>query len=295
MPPRKQAPATNLPVKWDDQLAQYAEETTAMEASTVSSQFISTRGGVLTFNDAQMLNNEMVVIVLDYILENVWYDGPFDPDQPQSPLCFAYGKDEKTMAPHAEAVEPQNEMCLGCPQNQWGTADRGRGKACRNTRRLAMIGIGSYDARGQLITLYDDDEGMLEAHISKTTIALLKLPVTSVKGYSAYVKSINGSMRRPPFAVITKVFLQPHPKDQFHVNFEPIELVPDEAIPAILARRDEATLLLNQPYVTVEEAAPPPVAQPARGGRRAAAPVAQAPARARQQRTAAPAAGGRKY
>lgn len=285
---RKQA-TTQAVARWDDQLAQYASEASDMESSTVSSQFISTRGGVLTFNDAQMPNNEVVVIILDYILENVWYPGPYDPDSPQSPMCFAFGKDEKLLAPHAEAADPQNDVCAGCVQNAWGTADRGRGKACRNTRRLAMIGIGSYNQQGQLETLYDESNvNAMTDHVAKTQIALLKLPVTSVKGYSAYVKLLSGGMRRPPFAVITRLWLEPHPKDQFHVLFEPIETVPDVLIQTILARRTESEMLLFQPYVPMEAE---PVAPAARGGRRAAPAAARtAPAARRSAATS-----GRKY
>lgn len=254
-----------------------------MESSTVSSQFISVRGGQLTFNDAVIPDNQVAVVIIDYILENVYYEGAFNPDVPQSPVCFAYGRDDKDMAPHDDSPEKQNPVCEGCPQNAWGTADRGRGKACRNSRRLAMIAIGNFEKNGDVTTIYDeqDDEAMAE-HIQKTTIALLKVPVTSVKGFSAYVKNLAGTFRRPPFGVLTRLYVTPDPKTQFRVNFEPLSLMPDDAIPMIVARRAEALNLLTQPYPPIEvEVAPPPP-------RRGAAAPGRAPA-------ANPGRGGRKY
>ena len=135
-------------VKWEEELAKQAEVAAGMEANVGGGQFFSMQGGQLKFNDNPVPGNQMAVIILDHILENVFYDGDFDPNNPQPPTCFAFGRSDDDMAPHETVVaegQAQNETCNGCPFNQWGSADKGRGKACRNTRRLAMIPAGTLD------------------------------------------------------------------------------------------------------------------------------------------------------
>src|SRR5690606_31878069 len=80
---------------YDEELAKLAEEAASQEANTGGGQFFSTRGGVLSLNGAPIPNNEMAVIILDGILVNTYYQGGFDPDSPSSPICYAFGRDEK--------------------------------------------------------------------------------------------------------------------------------------------------------------------------------------------------------
>ena len=145
----KKKPGTAL-ATWDEQLAQQAEVAAGMEKNVAGGQFFSLRSATLSFNDAPITGNRMAVIILDGIMENVYYEGEFNADQANSPSCFAFGRDESTIAPHESVVaagQAQHEQCQGCPHNEWGTADRGRGKACRNTRRLGLISAGNLDER----------------------------------------------------------------------------------------------------------------------------------------------------
>ena len=116
--------------------------------------FFSTAGGILKYGGTAMPGNQMVVIILADIMENVYYDAPYDPEVPASPKCFAFGKSEREMQPH-EAValedcfEQQADTCSECPHNEWGSAAKGKGKACSNGMRLAMIPAGVYSAKGR--------------------------------------------------------------------------------------------------------------------------------------------------
>jgi hypothetical protein len=263
---------------WDEELAAAAAAAAAQEASTSSGQFFGLRAGVLTFNDAPLPNNEMAVIILDAVLENVFYGGAYDPDTPQSPVCFAFGRDEKTMEPHAnvdseEGFDRQHQSCHGCPNNEFGSADVGKGKACRNTRRLAMISAGTLERIGRsdstTFTAFEDVE-----HFETSPIGFMKLPVMSVKGYAAFVKQVAGALQRPPHAIFTKVRVVPDAKSQFRVLFEPIGQVPNELLGAVMARHREATESIEFPYTPrsddFEQAKPAPkrggkAAPPARG------------------------------
>ncbi len=131
---------------WDDELARQANLAASIEESTATGHFFSLKGGILTFNDSPLPNNEMAVIILDGILETVYYEGAYDPDSPQSPVAFAFGRDEKTLTWHEKSSpEFAGQLCSESEVCQWGSADKGRGKAARETRRLALIPAGTFN------------------------------------------------------------------------------------------------------------------------------------------------------
>lgn len=243
--------------------ALYAEQAKAyVEQEKLSGgTFISTRGGTLSVGDEQMPGNQMAVIVLDAIMENTFYDAKFDPENKQPPLCYAFGRDATEMAPHEtmqvdlEYFIPQANTCLECPHNRWGSADKGRGKACQNRRRLALIPAGFYSPRRGSrdfdLELFDDP-----AHFQTADIAYLKLPVTSVTPWSKFVNQIGANFNRPPHGVVTRIWLEPDPKYQYVMGFEVIEQVPDTLAQAIMARHEQALAQVIQGYQVPEEQPP---------------------------------------
>lgn len=256
----KKKSASTAVVSWDDELAKQAEIAAKMEASAAGGQFFSLRGGVLTWQDAPLPKNQMAVVIIDSILENCFYEDKFDPDNPSTPVCFAFGRDDKELKPHQVVVEAgnaQHDFCAGCEQNEWGSADIGRGKACRNTRRLAMVPAGSFDAAGKLELINDP------AHYASVQVGYLKLPVTSVKGYASFVKQVSGALNRPPHGIVTRVRVEPDPKSQFRVLFEPLIKIPNELIPAVMQRHEEVSAVIDFPYVPFEEDEKPAAKKPA--------------------------------
>jgi len=201
-------------------------------------------------------------------LENVYYESAFDPDNPAPPTCFAFGRSEDELRPHktvVEAEQNQNDVCgrAGqdgcCEHNEFGTAEKGRGKACRNVRRTALLAAGTFDKAGSF-TMFEDAEAF-----ETSTFGFLKIPVTSVKGYASYVKGLAESTRRPPWAFVTKIKVEPDAKTQVRVTFTALEAVPDELLAIIKKRVGEARALIEQPYpLEVEERT---VSAPVRGQR----------------------------
>ncbi len=231
---------------WDEQLAADAEVAANMEESTASGQFFSVKGGVLSFNDAPLPDNQVAVVIVDHILENVFYEGAYDPDDPCGPTCFAFGRNDDEMEPHQKVVDAeqfQGEVCKDCENNEWGSADTGRGKACRNTRRLALIPAGNFNDKTGDFEPFEDEE-----HYESAAIAFIKLPVTSVKGYAAFVKQVASALKRPPHGVFTKIKVVPDPSSQFKVVFEPIGQVPNDVLGAIMKRHEEAQGIIEFPY-----------------------------------------------
>lgn len=253
---------TTAIVKWDEELAKQAEAAAASEANTGGGRFVSIRGGVLSFNGAPVPGNAIAVVIADHIFENVLYEGDFDPDNITAPACFAFGRDEKDMKPHDDVENPKSDDgCKSCPLNVFGSADKGRGKACRNTRRLGLLNAGTIGANGKF-KLIEDDE-----YWQKSEAAYLKLPVTSVKGFAAYVKQIAAALKRPPHGVVTKLSVQPDPKSQFKVVFEPMMKLPDSVMSAIMTKREQVQNEIAFPYQPADEAAKKPVKKSAKNKR----------------------------
>lgn len=242
-------PTTQLNT-WDEQLAKDAQVAAKMEESTASGNFFSTKGGRLSFNDNRLPNDEMAVVILDHVLENIFFESAFDADNPQGPTCFAFGREEKSLEPHEVVVEKQCETCHGCPQNEWGSAERGRGKACRNIRRLAVISAGTLDKDGRF-EMHDPEQ------FEKNQIAYLKIPVTSTKAYAAFVKQVASALGRPPYGIFTKIKLNPDNDNQFTVSFEVLSKIPDKLGATIIARHKEAADSIMFPYVPFEASAEP--------------------------------------
>jgi hypothetical protein len=249
--PTPKDPGTAI-ISWEDELAKHAEVAVAMEASAGGGGFFSIRGGILTLNDVQIPENQMAVVILDSILENVYYDSNYDASAVSPPKCFAFGRDEATMKPHDVVTmreQEENAVCNGCAKNEWGSADRGRGKACSNRRRLSLISAGDINVARRFEPYTTD-------HFETSPVALLKLPVTSVKLFANYVKQIANVMKRPPFGVITLIKVVPDPKTQVKVIASYIDKVPDHLLPSIMRRREETQSQLEQPYVLDFDDAP---------------------------------------
>src|SRR4051794_18033923 len=102
MATRKKAAETGTEVvDWEAQMRADAEIAAgAQRSSGGGGKFFSTQAGVLQFDGNPLPGNQMAVIVLADIMENSYYDEPFNPSVPASPKCFAFGHDEADMEPH---------------------------------------------------------------------------------------------------------------------------------------------------------------------------------------------------
>lgn len=250
-------------VNWEERLANEANIASKMEEGVGGASFFSIRGGVLSFNNAAVPGNQMGVIILDAVLERTYYTEEFDPENPAPPTCFAFGREDDEMSPHENVVkagQEQHPTCSGCEWDQWGSADKGKGKACRQVRRVALIPAGTFDAQGRFSSILE------ESHYKDAAMGYLKVPVTSVKTYAGYVRQVATTMRRPPFAMFTKVSVRPDPKTQVAVNFEALGEVPLNLLDTLLKRVNLAKAEIEFPYdLTPRDEAPAKPAKVARG------------------------------
>ena len=223
--------------RWDEKLAALAQQNAATAATTGGGyKSISTKGGLFTV-DGEAAGEELDVVIVGFTLENAYYTADYDPDNPSSPVCFAFGDDAKTMAPIPEDVEElQNEKCRGCPQNEFGSAERGNGKACKNQAKLLVIDPDDLD------------------DLANAEPRTLKVAVTSVQNLSAYVKDLETKFRRPPLAYVTKLKLVRDPKTQFKMLFSIESEIEDGDIIGGLLDMHEAKIVdLRKPYEPISE------------------------------------------
>lgn len=253
--PKKAAPKMSVN-KWDEDLAKFAQESVATEESVgIGGNMVSVKGGRLSYNGGEIPGNKMNVIIIDYVLGNAYYDEPFDVDNPSSPVCFAFGRDDKQMAPHEKSAIPQHHSCKGCPMNEFGSADRGKGKACANTRRLALI-----------------TEDMLE-DMESAQVAFLKVSVTSVKAWAGYVQQLSQVLKRPPFAVITEISVVPDAKTQFKLQFKLVSQIDDgDSLAALMQKNKEVKEIIEFPYAPPAEKEEEPPKKNAKFAGKAAVP-----------------------
>jgi hypothetical protein len=220
-------PTKNVPVRWDEEMAKHAQAAAQSERPALAS--ISMRGGVMSYEKVPVPGNKLNVIIVAFTMERRFYKERFNPDKPASPVCFSFhnGDDQVPWMPHEESHELQSEKgCAYCPMNEWGSDLNGRkGKACKEVRKLALM--PGPDAK---------------------EMALLSIPVMSVRNWSNYVNGIAASAQRPPWGVITEISVHPDPRNQFIVKFDLVDLVDENRLGAIYDKIKFAEEVLRTPY-----------------------------------------------
>ena len=147
-----------------------------------------------------------------------------------------------------DAKTPQNETCETCHFNQFGSADNGKGKGCKEGSRLVFLSA--------------DQCKSVEA-VAGASLAQARLSVLNSKTFRNYIENVFGD--DATWTSISMLTCRPDPKSQYAVNWEPVVLdVDDTIMNAIADRVDEAEKLLIQPYQDIEEAPPAKSATPAR-------------------------------
>lgn len=238
-----EAPGTAV-ASWQEELNQMAVATAAVEKP--QGNWVSFKGGQLVIGGSPMKDNKVPVVVIHSVFENQLYANKYNPNDQQPPICYAFGEDDTDLKPHPESAKPQAESCAVCPNNEWGSdPGGGKGKACKNVRRLAMISA---------------DDLALDK-VDKAEVAIAKLPVTSVKNWSTFASQVANVLKLPPIAVIVEMSVVPDAKTQFQVHFDLLNKVTDGAvIQKLLNRRRDTNAMVYAPYdkpvERVEGAAP---------------------------------------
>lgn len=227
--PKKQNTGTNV-INWEEQMAQQAKAVAKTERASVNR--INFKSGVMTYMDNAIPDNTLDCIVVGFVKENVLYTERYKADVVVPPACFALAMPDEPLIPHEVVAEPFSDRCETCENYKWNTdPGGGRGKACKERRRLAII--PKPDS-------LDD--------IADSEMAIMSIPVMSVKNWANYVNMVAASTARPPWGVVTRVQLVPDAKSQFKVTFNLVDALDSEYLPFIHERIDVAHSALMTPY-----------------------------------------------
>jgi hypothetical protein len=88
--------------------------------------------------DEPASNIQVVIVDANPNLSKVFYSSEYEEGSVAKPTCMS----EDGKRPSADAQEPQSKNCATCPHNTWGSGKNGRGKACSDSRRLAVSPAG---------------------------------------------------------------------------------------------------------------------------------------------------------
>jgi hypothetical protein len=85
---------------------------------------------------------DMVIVGVNPATSKKYYEGPYAMENVGPPTCWS----DNGTGPSAYAAKPQAKTCMMCPHNAWGTGQGGAGRACQDSKKLAVIVPG--DASG---------------------------------------------------------------------------------------------------------------------------------------------------
>lgn len=243
------APQNTAVADWKKELGGLAEET--REAEKPSAGWISFRSARMSYGGNQIKDDKLKVVPIHWIFENQLYLRPYDPEDTSPPECYAVDTHEENLAPHPKAPKPQHATCNGCPMNQWKSDPKGgNGKACKNVRRIAVVAA--------------TDLGSVET-VQRAEVAMMKIPVTSVKNWSAYATQVTNVLKISPLETIAELSVKPDNKTILQVNWELVDKITDQGIlQALLAKRKEVSEAMFAGY-DVPTDAPKALEAPATG------------------------------
>lgn len=248
------APATKKPgtaiMPWEAQMKAAAVKQSAREkVFSGGLARIQIQNGFMMVDGELVEGNSLDVVALFSVHLNEYYSKPYNPKTPTVPDCYAYGNEEDedpeaTMKPQDNVENKQQcdaegadvDGCADCWANEMGSADTGRGKACKNVRRLVLV---TEDA-------LESAEALAEAEMRS-----LSVPVMSVRNWAKYVKDVLADeLERPYYGVVTTISVVPDPKSQFKINFAFKELVNfDQDLWETMQKKIvEAGKLATEPY-----------------------------------------------
>lgn len=258
--------------EWEKRFAAEAAIESEKEKA-VGGDSISTRNGKFSFKE-QNLGTSMEVIILNHCFIRTWYDQPFDPDSPSVPACYSVSLEEIGMTPAENAVKPQCDTeCNDCQFDAWDTGDKGKGKACKEGRRLILLSA-------------DKD-------LSKAERATLHVPSASLKNWKGFFKSVTAKLGRPLYSLVVKISFDPD-AEYDKMIFEVVEAINDPSELSIIDRKrneitDDELLRGYDPEMYVEPVAKKKPARTQRGVN-----VAEKPAARGRKPVEKPAARGHK-
>jgi hypothetical protein len=204
---------------------------------TTAAKFISFKGGNIIIDGKALAGAKTEVIPLAFMGERAYFPGEFDTETRQSPLCYAYsnGDEDEIMAPHKEAKEAQSKTCEECEHNVWGSAAKGRGKACRESVRVALIPA--------------------KTDPTKEAVWHCRIPITSVPAFKSYAGELLG-FGKPLHSAVAELSVTPDAKTFFKIHWMPKRATDPKHMGFVETKAAAAQAAISFPYPNFDDDAP---------------------------------------
>jgi len=180
----------NLPVSVEDMIKKQLQAQKG-QLGALPSNKIGLKNKEFTLPDGQKSQGPLECIILDFAWFMVHYPGVYNSNNPQQPNCFAVGRENPeggTLKAHESVEKPQGPNCKDCAKNQWGSAPTGKGKACKNQRRLILV-PPNFDESTEPMSMYVSPNGL--------------------KNFDKYVSRLNNEQGVLPVQVVTAISFDP--------------------------------------------------------------------------------------
>lgn len=201
------------------QIAKLADKTAPATGSTIR----VTQDKQFALPDGTKTRDPLSLVIVDFQSMNTYYPNGFDKDNITPPACVAIGESPINLVPFNSSPERQADTCKDCDMNKWESDPKGgRGKACKNTRILAVL---PPDA--------DADTPMWKLTVSPT----------GIKGFDGYVQGLQSKLQSAPFMVVTEVSFD-EGVDYPSLKFGNPVALDEDAAEIFAARIEEANKML---------------------------------------------------
>ena len=199
-------------------------------------RMIKTDNKRFTFPDGTVIKPPMEVVIVEFMPWNAYYDPdiPFDKDNPQPPICYAFNENPRELHPSPNGSDIQCDgPCSDCKWDEFGTSPTGKGKACKNSRLFAILPPDA-EKGDEMMLLAASPTAIkrFDTYVSELADVEGLLPVMAITS----LDFVDGES----FATLTFDFVEPNPDPAFFLDYT--------------ARAKE--MLTNEPTYETEEEKP---------------------------------------
>lgn len=216
---------------------------------------LDNKKSTFTSPSGEDLGDTLQIVVVDYLAWNRYYESSYEKDNPTLPVCFAHDKAVKSLTPSPNGSHIQNDgPCNTCKWDQFKTAKVGKGKACKNSRDIAVLLV--------------DPNNPDAISDPKAPIYIFSVPPTGIQSFDGFALGVGRSLGGPPVKAI--VTMQAMDMGQYSsISFS--DPVPNPDYGMHVGRRAEiADILAREPdYESFESAKPQTAARKPSGARNA--------------------------
>lgn len=227
---------SNEVMSWQDRMRQHIAAT--KEAEKPKGGFITLKGGRMTWNGEAFPGDKINAVIIDYRFDNELYEEKYDSKKVAIPICYSVARPGEEMVPSPDSLKPQGwpegeeqgqpgGTCEECWAFQWQSADggKGKGKACKTSRRLHILAA--------------DDVAKGPEAIAKAEYLTMIPPASSIKNFQAMANQVANALELPLYAAVVEISVKPHDDFLFMVHFKVLKAIDDPLLLEALTLKAE--------------------------------------------------------